>query len=81
MANKYFIERETYNRTTEYELYEDGKYVETVYDPDGNGFRRIRDNGYVRAYTRADVEKVREEAEYYKNLLAEMENGLIVEER
>ena len=80
MVNKYFIERETYNRTTEYELYENGKYVETVYDPDGNGFRRIRDNGYVRAYTRADVEKVREEYEYYKERLAEMEHALIIEE-
>lgn len=79
MANKYFIERETFNRTQEYDLFEDGKWVETVYDYDGNGFRRIRDDGYVRAYTRADVEKVREEYEYYKNLLAEMENALIVE--
>ena len=80
MANKYFIERETHNREAEYELYENGNYVETVYDYDGNGFRKIRDDGYVRAYTRADVEKVREEYEYYKNRLAEMENGLIVEE-
>ena len=80
MANKYFIERETFNRTHEYDLYEDGKWVETVYDYDGNGFRRIRDNGYVRAYTRADVNKAREEYEYYKNLVAEMENALIVEE-
>lgn len=79
MANKYFIERETtYNRETVYELYENGNYVETVYDYDGNGFRRIRDDGYVRAYTREEVEKVREEYEYYKNRLAEMENGLIV---
>ena len=80
MTNKYFIEREGYNRENVYELYEDGNCVETVYDSDGNGFRRIRDNGYVRAYTRADVNKARDEYEYYKNLLAEMENTLIIEE-
>lgn len=80
MTNKYFIEREAHNRETRYELYENGKYVETVYDYDGNGFRKIRDDGYVRAYTRADVEKVRENYEYYKERLTEMEHSLIIEE-
>ena len=80
MANKYFIERGNYNREIVYELYKDGVYVETVYDSDGNGFRRIRDEGYVRAYTRTMVNDAKGEYEYYKNLLVEMENALIIEE-
>lgn len=80
MGNKYYVEvTTTYNREIVYELYEDDKLVETVFDPDGNGWRRIRDTGYVRAYTRAQVDNAKSEYEYYKNLVAEMANTHIIE--
>ena len=79
--DKYYIDMgENHFGEHVYALYEDGAYVGYVNDTNGKTFEWLLNNGYKEAYSREQLNEAKETLEYYKELVAKMERGVVFED-